>query len=193
MVDVNIDYGSLGDALERAGVIPAPAQLHGEICGVMCSGGVAASRRWLDDALREYAIDTPVGRQARDRLHELETDTWHRLAGADMSFEPLLPDDDRPLPEQVQALASWCQGFLTGLGLGGLAAGGEQALSAEVEEIMSDFAEISRAGVTEEEADAPEQSAFALAEVKEYVRVSVQILFEELARARGEREKASLH
>ena len=38
------------------------------------------------------------------------------LADRELEFAPLLPDDDAPLDEQVQALALWCQGFLSGVG-----------------------------------------------------------------------------
>ena len=53
--------------------------------------------------------------------------------------------------------------------------------SAEVAEILGDFAEMSRAGVDDEDTADPTQADFALAELKEYVRVSVQIVFEQLA------------
>ena len=53
--------------------------------------------------------------------------------------------------------------------------------SAEVAEILGDFAEIGRAGVDDEDAADRDQADFALAELKEYVRVSVQIVFEQLA------------
>jgi uncharacterized protein YgfB (UPF0149 family) len=60
--------------------------------------------------------------------------------------------------------------------------------TAEVAEILGDFAEMSRAGVDDEDAADPTQADFALAELKEYVRVSVQIVFEQLA---DRREAAS--
>lgn len=192
MAGVEIDYHVLSDALNRAGILPALAELHGEICGVMCSGGVAATGRWLDESLKESAKGAGEWNEARDKLRELEDETWRMLTARDMAFEPLLPDDDRPLEEQVEAMASWCHGFLAGLGLGGFEQSDDET-SEQLEEIVSDFSEISRAAVDAEDAAAPEESAFALAEVKEYVRVSVQIVFEELAKARDAREKGSLH
>ena len=38
------------------------------------------------------------------------------LDDGELKFEPLLPSDDAPLAEQVEALAVWCQGFLSGVG-----------------------------------------------------------------------------
>ena len=49
-----------------------------------------------------------------------------------------------------------------------------------LEEILSDFSEISRAAVDEDEFDNQDEADFALAKLIEHVRVSVQIVFEEL-------------
>jgi uncharacterized protein YgfB (UPF0149 family) len=49
---------------------------------------------------------------------------------------------------------------------------------------LRDFAEISRAGLSEDEAAGEGQPDFALAEIHEYVRVSAQIVFEELGAER---------
>lgn len=108
------------------------------------------------------------------------------LAGQDLVFEALLPDDDAPLEEQAQALALWCHGFLGGMGATapgiGRDRGGEDTA---IGEILGDFAEISRAGLSDEEAAGRDQPDFALAEIHEYVRVSVQIVFEELGPQRA--------
>jgi uncharacterized protein len=113
---------------------------------------------------------------------------------AEMTFEPLLPGEERPLAERVQALAEWCQGFLSGLGQGGIDPQAMEGADAEsIAEIFTDFAEISRAALDVEEPADPNEPDFALAEVKEYVRVSVQIVFEELAAFRTARDQRTLH
>jgi uncharacterized protein YgfB (UPF0149 family) len=97
----------------------------------------------------------------------------------------LLPDDDAPLAEQVQALALWCQGFLSGVGTTAPNAARQNVEDGSLTEILRDFAEISRAGLSEEEAAGQGQADFALAEIHEYVRVSVAVAFEELAAERA--------
>ena len=47
-------------------------------------------------------------------------------------------------------------------------------------EIVNDLSEISRAGLSADEFDDEDEADFALAELIEHVRVSVQIMFEEL-------------
>ena len=113
--------------------------------------------------------------------YAIELDTWRMLNEMNMAFEPFLADDDQPLDAQVRGLASWCQGFLSGLGLGGLTLDDSTSDdTGTVTEIAKDFAEISRAALGPEDEQDLEQAGFALAELKEYVRVSVQILFEQL-------------
>jgi uncharacterized protein YgfB (UPF0149 family) len=109
-----------------------------------------------------------------------------QLGDDELKFEPLLPSDDAPLEDRVQALALWCHGFLAGLGATApsLTQGGGD--SAWLDEILRDFGEISRAGLSDEEAAGPDEADFALAEVHEYVRISAQLVYEQLAPYRAQ-------
>src|SRR5690606_28483311 len=98
----------------------------------------------------------------------------------------LLPGDDAPLADQVQALALWCHGFLGAVAVSGSTEDGE-----DVDEVLRDFAQISRAGLSEAEAAGEDQPDFALAEIQEYVRVGAQLVFEELGPRRA--AAAELH
>ncbi|HEX6994072.1 MAG TPA: UPF0149 family protein [Gammaproteobacteria bacterium] len=190
-MDVNYGYESLSEELARAGVVPSLAELHGGLTGMMCIAGVAAADRWLDQQLEEWSQSgqTRIG----EALHAVELDTWRMLNETDMSFEPLLPGDEQPLDAQVRGLASWCHGFLSGLGLGGLTLDGSTSDEGTVAEIAKDFAEISRAALGPEDEQEPEQTGFALAQLKEYVRVSVQILFEQLGERSDDAGRNTFH
>jgi uncharacterized protein len=179
-----LDYDRLRDSLAAAGAVVALAEVHGGVCGALCAGGTRAARRWLDECLddQELAVST-AGITAE--LDELVGASERTLADPDLTFEPLLPDDDAPLAEQVQALALWCQGFLSGVGTTAPNAARQSVEDGSLTEILRDFAEISRAGLSEEEAAGEAQADFALAEIHEYVRVSVAVAFEELAAARA--------
>lgn len=180
------DYDALRDSLRGSGTLVALPELHGGLCGALCAGGPSAAERWLDD----FLADSDAADGTRAVGVELERAAWAALADAELAFEPLLPSEDAPLEEQVQALALWCSGFLNGVGASAPDLVGRNAkpteaaaaiVSAEVAEIFGDFAEMSRAGVDDEDTADPTQADFALAELKEYVRVSVQIVFEQLA------------
>ena len=192
-----LDYDRLRESLSAAGAVVALAELHGGVCGALCAGGVDAARRWLTDSLDDAelgaatAMDGGSAENAgssfrppaavADDLEELINTSAKMLEDAELRFEPLLPSDDEPLAEQVEALAAWCQGFLSGVGTTSPASVESEALG----EILRDFAEISRAGLSDDEAAGHDQPDFALAEIHEYVRVSVQLAFEELGPIRA--------
>jgi uncharacterized protein YgfB (UPF0149 family) len=183
-----LDYERLRDTLAAAGAVVAVAELHGGVCGALCTGGVAAARHWLAGAFDDGERAAPPGTIAEE-LEELVTTSARMLEGDDLKFEPLQPSDEAPLAEQVEALAAWCQGFLNGIGTTAPAAARGSPENGALGEILRDFAEISRAGLSDDEAEGRDSPDFALAEIHEYVRVSAQIAFEELASLRaGERD-----
>jgi hypothetical protein len=170
-------YSFLRDSLARWDVAIAPSELHGNICGVICGGGAAAARRWVAEFVVEQAEhDARRAGALRELLGAVVDATSGDLGGGQLGFEPLLPDEDAALDEQVHALAAYCHGFLSGLALGG--ATSEPA--GDLAEILVDFAQISRAGANDEERENRDSADFALAQLKEYVRVGVQLAFEEL-------------
>ena len=192
------DYDALRESLSDSGALLALPELHGGVSGALCAGGPAAAERWVDGFFADHeAAHLP---RAQDAAHELVRTTWQTLAGDELTFEPLLPDEDAALEEQVQALALWCHGFLNGLGASApdLSVGGPKRAedgyapaasagdaSAEVAEILADFSEISRAGVDDQDDEDRDTADFALAELKEYARVSTQIVFEDFAERRA--------
>ena len=184
-----LDYERLHDLLTAAGAVVALAELHGGVCGALCAGGTPAANRWLADFLADAELaESPSA--LIDDLNELVSTSASMLGDDELMFEPLLPSDDAPFDEQVGALASWCQGFLSGVGSTVETPAGGPPASDALGEILRDFAEISRAGLSDEEAEGRGGADFALAEIHEYVRVSVQIVFEELAPGRA---AAALH
>lgn len=178
------DYEQLRDTLVNAGAVVALTELHGGLCGALCAGGVPAAQRWLADSLDDMDLDAAA---VAEELAELVSASARMLVDGDLQFEPLLPGDDAPLDEQVQALALWCHGFLGGVGVAAAGTARTAAEGATLKEILGDFAEISRAGLSEDEAAGQGQPDFALAQIHEYVRVSVLIVYEEL---RAERTAA---
>lgn len=176
-----LDYDRLREALTEAGAVVAPAELHGGVCGALSAGDLPAARRWLEDCLDDED-DAASPANVAAELDALLATSAALLADRELAFEPLLPGDDAPLDEQVQALALWCQGFLSGVGT---TAPGAAQRDGPLGEILRDFAEISRAGLSEDEAAGRGQPDFALAEIHEYVRVSVQIVFDELEPVRA--------
>lgn len=179
-----LDYAELRASLESAGAVVAAAELHGGVCGALCAGGEAAALRWLADCLVDQELRADVAAVA-NTLQGLVEASWRALADEAFAFEPLLPDDDAPLEEQVEALALWCHGFLGGVAFRADGAASDASARAAFGEVLVDFAEISRAGLSDDEASGQGQPDFALAELHEYVRAGVQVVFDELAEPRA--------
>lgn len=169
-------YGELQAALNAAPSGSTAAEAHGTLCGLLCAGATDIPEAWLHNTLSEvhdYSFGVPG--DARDLLEAVHQSTVAALEGDQMGFELLLPDDEAALEDRAAALAAWCNAFLYGLAMRGLRP--MEELPDELREILADFSEIGRAGVAAEEAEEVGESAYA--ELVEYVRVGVQIVFDE--------------
>jgi uncharacterized protein YgfB (UPF0149 family) len=183
-------YDEFEHVLREARALPEPAEAHGTLAGALCSSRDYGLIEWLheilpDDSPDEAALKSSVLQNVYDSM-------VRTLAGNEADFAPLLPDDETPLSERANALSLWCQGFLYGLGSG--PASDPAKVSTEAGEIIRDFTEITHVGVEADEQN--EENEIAFAEVVLFVRVGVQLLFVELAPARGEEPApgaASLH
>ncbi|MCC6593355.1 MAG: UPF0149 family protein [Xanthomonadales bacterium] len=166
------DFEELAMLLRTANAGVGAADLHGSLCGFLAVGGGDLARFLNALDLRELLATEAE----RERLARLFDRSARDLDHEDCGFQPLLPDDERPLAERTQALLQWCQGFVGGLGLGGLR--DERQLSEDGRELLRDFAEIagSRVGHDEDE----EVDEIALAELIEFARMGAILLHGDL-------------
>ena len=173
-----MEFDELDAALRRAGLATDAAEVHGTLCGMICSGIDDSYDLWMGMVFEDADADnTAVGTCAGD-LRRLYDQTHALFASDGFDIQPLLPDDNEKIETRAKCLAIWCQGFLYGLSLSDMP--GEQ-IPEQVQEIIADFAELTRAGVNisgEEEASEINEKAYA--ELMEYVRVSAQLVYEEL-------------
>ena len=114
-------------------------------------------------------------------LQAVYESTRAALTGTLMQFELLLPDDSQPLAQRTEALTLWCNGFVYGLGVSG--ADDPEKLPGDAGEIVRDLSQIMRAGV--DEADGAEANESSLTELIEFVRIGVQVIFEDLSALRA--------
>ena len=170
------DYAEIEQLLTAQRSLTEAAEAHGTLAGCLCALADYSFQDWLREILPEGRADAA----AADTLYGLYTATAAALGEIDMEFEPLLPSDAQPLEARTAALAIWCQGFLYGLGSGSIPDAG--GLPGDVGEIVRDLTEITRAGVDDEQGEESNEGAYA--ELVEFVRVGVQLLYEELAAAR---------
>lgn len=172
-------YDEFELVLRNARALPEPAEAHGTLAGALCSSRDYGLMEWLREILPEDSTDADALQSSV--LQNVYAQMVRTLVGGDADFQPMLPDDEAPLTERADALSLWCQGFLYGLGSGTTSDPGQ--VSVEAREIIQDFTEITHVGV--EAGDDLEENEVAFAEVLEFVRVGAQLLFVELAPARG--------
>lgn len=185
-------FDAIDEGLCRAEASTDAAEAHGSLCGLVCGLGTGGQSAWLAETLADVQASEPVTRQASALLEALATSTRAALEGAEMTFQPLLPADSEPLVQRVDCLAQFCQGFNHGLFVAARIGGAEAELgSGNTAEIVRDFGEMAQVSVGDEEADPDGEAAYA--ELVEYVRVSVQLVYEELSEVRHRVQAAGIH
>lgn len=167
-----VDYRQTTEALVADDLATSAAEVHGALTGMLCTPQLPSD--WQRIVLGEIPLP---GSALPTLIEHLREWTEAQLRSEEFSFEPLLPPEEAPLSERVEALAGWCRGFLDGL----LAAGVRDvgALRGEAGEFMHDLQSIGEA----EPPQAPtEEDERAYAELVEYLRAGVGHVYEECRR-----------
>jgi hypothetical protein len=170
------DYDAIEAKLAAAIVTASAAEIHGLLTGWLCAppsagGDGAAFLR------KQLVAEHPTAARLVDELAaELSDWTRAQLADPGFGFTPLLPDESEGIARQTEALADWCQGFVYGLAEAGVR--DLHRLPKDVREFLEDM--LSLAGAESDATASEEDEARALAELVEYVRVGVQLVYETL-------------
>jgi yecA family protein len=172
----------LEELLYRIDATMGAAEAHGALCGMLCARGTIELSEWIDHVIGEQEQGNDLLHDVVHKMSELHQSTLEMVNDPTGDFKLLLMDDDDPLPERVEALAAWCEGFIYGLAAGGIQEGSE--LPEDAAELLKDMVEISRAGHdvddagVEESDDNDDEAAYM--EIEEYVRMGVLLIYEEL-------------
>jgi hypothetical protein len=173
----SVAFADVAQALAAGASAVHPAEAHGCLCGALCLRPDYSLAEWLDEILPDVASAA----RGDGPFAALFDESAGVLARPDMEFEPLLPDDASELAERVASLAAWCQGFLYGFGASGTAA--QAKLPETVNEVLADLARLSHAGAVGSESSEVEEEAYA--ELVEFLRAAVQVVYEELGAVRA--------
>ena len=187
MTVATVDLVEISAAVEQLELGVDAFEFHGSVCGLLCAVGPGAVDHWLSESGVSIRSDIDGREALLETLHGAEADVWRALNATDFDFDLVLPGDEAVLDARVAALAAWCHGFATGVGLGGYSDRRADAFEASpIDEILADFVEISRAALTDDDASDVDQAGFDLAAVTEHVRVAVQLAFELLQHPSGD-------
>lgn len=164
------DYADLADSLHGAGITTSAAEAHGIITAALCAPRPPEWQRLLLGG-----DPSAVSPSLRSQLGSLYEQTAQQLLGIEFDFVPMLPV--ATLAEQVEALADWCRGFVLAMEAAGIDAA---KLPGEAGEFMRDAHEIAEAEIDDDEAEDAQEREYA--DIVEYLRVGVQLVYEELHR-----------
>ena len=145
------------------------AEAHGMATGMLCVNEQTETASWLAELLHNSNSVIDENKYTLVRLFE---ETRHLLGSDEFEFDLFLPEDDTLLIERVEALKSWCRGFLFGVGSGAAASNWPK----DVREILKDITEFTKLDANAE----GEEDERAFVEITEYLRSAVLLLSNEL-------------
>ncbi len=170
-------YRNLDKKLKNSPWNSGASEAHGLLTALAClgvSGERLRTKAWLlqlSAAADIELIDGMYGLILRD------------LQSDDFQFNLLLPDDSFSDAVRIESLANWCDGFVQGFFHGGLADDEKDGAPERVRESINDIMEISRVDVNVDEAEDADAIERQLVEIEEYLRVAIQVIFEEMGAA----------
>ena len=180
----DVNYDNLNDALWRCGSTWDAAQVHGLMSSRIAVAGRDAGFDWLQQVFEGSDPSDALRTECTELLNSLFEDTLRQLSERLSEFAPLLPDDSDSASLRAGALAHWCEGFLHGLVSVDHGEALRQRLAEDpLADIIKDMLQLTRAAVDDDSDDETNEAAYA--EIVEYVRVAVQLAYEELAEFRS--------
>jgi uncharacterized protein YgfB (UPF0149 family) len=157
-------YQAVNAILEQQDADIGAAEAHGIAVGMLSVEARADAGNWLQELLADSHAIVDEDKTLLLELFEQTRQLLNAETG-EFVFDLFLPDDDEPLYEQAEALRSWCQGFLFGVGYSQSAGN----WSGETGEVMRDMIEFTKIDSDVE----GEEDANALMEIREYLRAAV--------------------
>ena len=180
----DVDHDTLNNALRRCGATWDAAQAHGLLSSRLAVAGADGGLDWLHQVLEGTDESDALRSECAAMLNTLFQDTLQQLSERLSEFAPLLPDDSDAASVRAAALAHWCEGFLHGLVSVDHGTALKERLARDpLADIIRDMLQLTRADVGEDSDDETNEAAYA--ELVEYVRVAVQLTYEELADLRA--------
>ena len=177
-------YEQLDGKLRETGWKSGVPEAHGLLTGLACRG-FPASRIANKMYLFELGMDQDS--MPLQALYELIV---QNLESDHPVFDLMLPDDHESLFARADEIANWCSGFAQGF-----CHDGEMAMlqkKGPVKEMFDDVMSIARIQ-GEPSGDGPDRQAEerALTEIEQYLRVGIQLIYEEMVMNSDRQKEAS--
>ena len=162
-------FRTLEESLSALESTHGAAETHGACCAFICSGVSTAT---LPQNQSFFDADST---QHQDLIEGIFALAERDLADDQFGFSMLLPNDESPLEDRIEALRLWCQGFIEGMVFQHRESPLE--ISEDVQEAIKDIHLISE---VESSPDSEQDNEKEYQEVVEFVRVATQIVYESM-------------
>ncbi len=166
-----LNYDELNNLLKMTDSDSCAADCHGFLCGHICVSDFPDRGAW-EDYLDLKSEDDRLVENCFDDIDVLVAEIIALLESPELQFHPLLPDDDAPLSDRVEALSEWCHGFLNGFGMGQDV--GRSLNDEEGRELIENFTRICQLQADENPDESDEKALF---ELVEYVRMGAMFIY----------------
>lgn len=163
-------YTEVMDELKKSPVKYNASQVHGLLCGLLCSPSEQLHEKWEKILFGEKHLKNKA------TLEQLFEITHQQLSEFSFEFSLLLPGDDADINDRTEALGLWCQGFLTGLEHAKIPI--QHRKPSDITEALNDIIEISQVNFGDIADDEEDETAYF--ELVEYVRLAVLMIFQDL-------------
>ncbi|AQS39935.1 hypothetical protein Sps_04853 [Shewanella psychrophila] len=160
-------------ALNEAEIGQTPVEVHGALTGIICGGVEQAKGAWSKPLLELMNDGQSLPDPLSLLIEELYQDTIARVSDIDFGFSPMLPEEEEPLSNRVEALTLWVQSFLTGIAM---VQPKIDKASADVQEVIKDLADIA---LVEFDVVEDEESEAAYMELMEFTKLAALLCYSE--------------
>lgn len=171
---IDLQFDDLAELFVKMGSTLSPTYLHGSIAGVLSAGKRMTQEDWVDWALDQMAPTEEVQEAHVTIIQGLYFKTLSELEDESLAFSLMLPGEDAPMVDRLQALSDWAGSYLGAFGATGIVQETSD-MPATLQEILEDLSEIAQVDATSaEDLSSAEDDFIAVAE---HVRVSALTVF----------------
>lgn len=177
-----LDFYVLEDALAEFDPVESSAYLHGCLIARLVCGQRLSQPQWLAEVTATLDLEADLSEHPELPLATLYDESLASLTQMQpnqIGPELLLPKPDNPLVDRMEALAQWCAGFVSTLGL----VNAMIEIDDEDANLLTDLANLSQ--LDPHSAEPGESGEADFATLVEHTRMACRYFFERFAPASG--------
>ncbi|PIE41525.1 MAG: hypothetical protein CSA49_02910 [Gammaproteobacteria bacterium] len=173
-----LDYYEFAAEIKKVASVASAAEAHGILIGQLSGGLKLDGLMWLKQFLMGIGVKREPAEDQRNWFYQFHELTGKALADPELKFQLLLPDDDDPLTERLEAVGDWCSGFLVGF-----ASTGHEQLPDDIAAAIKDLTEITKIDIEiDGEVGFAEENAYC--QLVEYLKTVALLIYTEYGLSR---------